>query len=58
MKVKFIKDPVGKYSLCYEVGQEINLPDSQAMDLIEDGYAILIPDKPENAISKAIIEKR
>lgn len=58
MKVKFIKDPVGKYSLCYEIGQEVTLPDSQALDMIEDGYAILVPDKPQNASSKVISEKR
>lgn len=58
MTVQFIKDPTGKYSLCYDVGEVVSLPDSQAMDLIADGYAILIPDKPQNASSKRIIEKR
>lgn len=58
MTVKFIKDPVGKYSLCYEVGQEIELSDSQAMDLIEDGYAVPIPEKIENASDKRVKEKR
>ncbi len=58
MTVKFIKDPVGKYSLCYEVGQEIELSDSQAMDLIEDGYAVPVPEKIENASDKKVKEKR
>jgi len=58
MLIKFVKNPAGKYSLSYEVGEEINLPDSQAMELIEDGYAILIQEKPQNASSKVIFEKR
>jgi hypothetical protein len=58
MLIRFIKDPVGKYNLCYEIGQEINLPDSQAMDIIEDGYAILVISKPQNAANKQVIEKR
>lgn len=59
MRIRFIKCPTGKYNLCYDVGEEINhLPDSQAMDLIADGYAILIIEKPQNASSKRIIETR
>jgi hypothetical protein len=57
--VRFIKDPTGKYNLCYEIGEEINLPDAQAKELIEDGYAVPIElPKPDNAISKKKIEKR
>ncbi len=52
MTIRFIKCPTGKYNLCYDVGEEITLPDSQAMDIIADGYAILIPDKPQNAANK------
>lgn len=58
MRVRFIKNPTGKYNLSYEVGEEINLPDPQAMDLITDGYAILVQEKPQNASSKQPIEKR
>lgn len=59
MRVKLIKDPVGKYNLSYEIGQEINLPDAQAMDMIEDGYAVLIQEKPQNASDKKLkVESR
>jgi len=39
MKVKITKDPAGKYSLAYMIGEVLELPDQQAKDLIEDGYA-------------------
>jgi len=40
MRVKITKDPAGRYSLAYVVGEVVDLPDQQAKDLIEDGYAI------------------
>lgn len=61
MRVRFIKDPTGKYNLCYEIGEEIDLPETQAKELIEDGYAVAVEyelPKPENAMSKKKIEKR
>ena len=59
MKVRFIKDPTGKYSLCYEIGEEIDFPDAQALELIEDGYAVPCElPKPQNAASKVKSEKR
>ena len=59
MTIRFIKDPTGKYSLCYNIGEEIDLPDLQARELIEDGYAIPLElPKPENAMSKKKTEKR
>jgi hypothetical protein len=59
MRIRFVKDPTGKYNLCYEIGEEINLPDSQAMDMIEDGYAIPVLTKPQNAKDKLIaVESR
>ena len=58
MIVRFIKNPVGKYNLSYEVGQEIDLPDSQAVDLIEDKYAELVRQSPvQTAESKVKKEK-
>jgi hypothetical protein len=39
MKVKIVKNPVGRYNLSYEIGEVVNLPDSQAKEMIEDGYA-------------------
>lgn len=58
MRVRFIKDPTGKFSLSYEIGEEKDLPESQAMDLIEDGYAIALPTRPETATDKTIKETR
>jgi hypothetical protein len=59
VKVRFIKDPTGKYNLCYEIGEEIDLPDAQAKELIEDSYAVPTElPKPENSTSKRKIEKR
>lgn len=40
MRVKFIQCPTGRYNLSYEVGEVVNLPDQQAKDCIEDGYAV------------------
>ncbi len=58
MVVRFIKNPVGKYNLSYEVGEEINLPDSQALDLIEDKYAVPVHViQVSTAESKVIKEK-
>lgn len=39
MRIKFLKDACGRYNLCYEIGEVVDLPDQQAKDLIEDGYA-------------------
>ena len=58
MTVQFIKNPTGRYNLSYEVGEVVTVPDQQGMDMIADGYAILIPGKPENAMSKKPKEKR
>ena len=59
MEVRFIKNPVGKYNLSYDIGQIVSLPDTQAKELIEDGYAVPTElPKPENAMSKKKIEKR
>lgn len=58
MTIQFVKDPCGRYNLAYEIGEVITVPDSQGMDMIADGYAILIPDKKQNAVDKKPIEKR
>lgn len=39
MRVKILKDPIGLYNLVYEIGQVVDLPDSQAGELIETGHA-------------------
>lgn len=44
--VRFIKNPVGKYNLSYEVGEVVSLSDSLTMDLIADGYAVATDEEP------------
>lgn len=38
MRIRFIKNPV---NIEAKVGEELNLPDQLAKDLIRDGYAVL-----------------
>ena len=60
MRVKILKDLVGMYRLCYEPGEEIDLPEAQAIELIETGHATPIEFRPqtETGKSKAKPEKR
>lgn len=62
MTVRILKDPVGMYRLCYEVGEVIDLPDAQARELIETGHAEMVATefkpKSEKATSKVKPEKR
>lgn len=58
MTVQITKNPAGRYNLAYEVGEIVTLPDSQGLDMIADGYAILIADTPQTATLKNPIEKR
>ncbi len=45
MRVRFLKNPVGKYNLVYEVGETASLSDSLANDLIEDKHAEKVEDE-------------
>ncbi len=49
MKVKILKDPAGLYNLAYVVGEVVDLPELQAEELIETGYA----EKTKEAIGHA-----
>ena len=42
IKVKFLLSPTGKFSLGYNPGEEASLPELQATELIEAGYAELV----------------
>ena len=44
MKIKFTKNPTGKYNLAYSTGDEVNMPKEQASLLIEEGYAIEVKE--------------
>lgn len=38
-KVKFLKNPAGKFLLPYNVGQTVAIDPEQAAELIENGFA-------------------
>lgn len=38
-KIKFVKSAYGSHRLAYTLGSVVELPVSQAKDLIENGYA-------------------
>lgn len=48
--IKFIKNPIGVYGLAYTIGECGEFEESQANELIENGFAELV----ENEIEKAI----
>ena len=60
MQVRFLKNPVGKYNLSYDVGEVVNLPDLQAMEIANDGYGeLILPELVKHeTFSKKKIEKR
>jgi len=57
-KIKFIKSPTGRFGLAYGEGEEAELNEALANELIEFGYAVLVEEvKPiETAVSKEFIE--
>lgn len=60
MRIRFIKDPCGMYNLAYGPGEETDLPDAQAREIIETGHAVPVEFKPqtEKATSRVKPEKR
>ena len=59
MRVRFLKNPVGKYNLAYDVGEVVNLPDDQAREIANDGYGeLILPELVKESFSKKKIEKR
>lgn len=60
MKIRFTKNPAGKYRLAYEQGEIVSLPDLQAMEIVQDGYGELIEEyiaPIETAVSKVKTKK-
>lgn len=53
MKVEFKRSPVGRFNLAYGQGEQAEIADTLATELIESGYAIEVT---ENAASKEVIE--
>ena len=49
MKVQFKRSPVGRFNLAYGQGEQAEIADTLASELIESGYAIEVT---ENAASK------
>lgn len=39
MIIEFVKSPTGAYNLAYFEGDRVDMPDHQALELIETGYA-------------------
>jgi hypothetical protein len=39
VKIKFLLSPTGKFSLAYNVGEEAQINELQANELVEAGYA-------------------
>jgi hypothetical protein len=39
LKIKFLVNPAGKYLLPYNVGQEVELSENEATELVESKYA-------------------
>lgn len=58
MNIQFIKQPTGRFNLAYSEGEQAEVSDTLASELIESGYAVEIPEtKPiETAVSKEVIE--
>ena len=44
MKVKFIKQPTGKFNLAYSEGEEAVLAETLSTELIEAGYAVEVEE--------------
>ena len=55
MKVEFKRSPVGRFNLAYGQGEQAEIADTLATELIESGYAIKMPET-ENAASKEVFE--
>ncbi len=58
MRIRFIKNPVGLYNLAYDPGDEVDLPDQQARELIETGHAVPVKEQQfETGATKVKSEK-
>jgi hypothetical protein len=57
-KVKFIKQPTGRFNLAYSEGEVAELNEALANELIEFGYAVLVEEEKSigKAVSKDFIE--
>lgn len=42
IKIKFLLSPTGKFNLAYNVNEIASLPELQATELIEAGYAEIV----------------
>lgn len=48
--IKFIKNPIGVYGLAYTIGECGEFEESQANELIENGFAELVENEIERAV--------
>lgn len=56
LKVKFLICPTGRFGLSYSVGNEAELNEVLATELIEAGYAELLPESKEEADLNKVLE--
>jgi hypothetical protein len=47
LKIKFLLNPAGKFLLPYNVGQEVELPENIAIEIVDSKYAEFIETKQE-----------
>ena len=55
-KVKFLICPTGKFGLANSVGNEADLSENLASELIESGYAELLPESKDEADLTKVVE--
>lgn len=59
VKVKFTKSPTGAFGLGYTIGDEAEVRQELAIELIDRGYAVpIVEAKVEKAVKKPKYEKR
>ena len=55
-KVKFLICPTGKFGLAYSKGDEAELKEVLVAELVESGYAELLPESKEEADLNKVVE--
>ena len=56
MKIEFVKSPTGVFKMAYSAGEQAELDDKTAKNLIDDGYAIAL-DEPKPKAKRASKKK-
>ena len=56
MRIQFIKSPTGAFGLGYNEGDIKDLPDVQAMEIVESGFAIIVQQPALSEAQKKMLE--